>query len=54
VLGIVLELLIVKEKLLARGEHKFSTTVTTFQNSVDKVHGRLPQRKGKVASAINV
>ncbi len=45
VLGVVLELFVVKEKLLARGEHKFSSAVTTFQNPIDKFHGRLPQRR---------
>jgi hypothetical protein len=42
-LRIIFELLVVKEKLLARGEHKFGAAVTAFQNSVDKFHGRLPQ-----------
>ncbi len=54
VLGIVLKLLIVEEKLLARGEHKFGAAVTTFQNPVDKFHGRLPQRREKRGSAINL
>jgi len=52
VFGVVLELLIVEEQLLARGEHKFSPAVSTLQNPIDKFHGRLPQRREKVASAI--
>ena len=44
-LRIVLELFIVKEKLLARGEHEFRSAVTALQNPVDKFHGRLPQRR---------
>jgi hypothetical protein len=35
----------VKEKLLARGEHKFGAAVRTLQNPVDKFHGRLPQSR---------
>ena len=49
VLGIVLELLVVKEKLLACGEHKFSPAVTTFQNPVHKFHGRFPKEGKDVA-----
>lgn len=54
VFGIVLELLIVEEKLLARGEYKFGAAVTTLQNPIDKFHGRLPQRKEGRSSAINL
>jgi len=43
VLRIVLELFVVKEELLAGGEYKLSAAVITFQNSVFKFHGRLPQ-----------
>jgi len=45
-LGVVLELFVVKEKLLTRGEHKFGAAVVTLQDSVDKFHGRLPQSRG--------
>ncbi len=42
-LRVILELFIVKEELLARGEHKFRAAVTAFQNSVDEFHGRFPK-----------
>lgn len=42
-LGVVLELFVVKEELLARGEHKLRSAVITFQNPIDKFHGRLPE-----------
>jgi hypothetical protein len=54
VFGIVLELLIVEEELLARGEHKFGAAVSTLQNPVDEFHGRLPQRRKGRSSAINM
>jgi hypothetical protein len=38
VLGIVLELFVVEEELLARGEHKLGAAVTTLQNPVDEFH----------------
>jgi hypothetical protein len=44
----------VKEKLLARGEHKFGAAVSTLQNPIDKFHGRLPQRRKGRSSAINL
>jgi hypothetical protein len=44
-LGIVLELFVVKEQLLARGKDELRTAIETLQNSVDKVHDRLPQRR---------
>jgi hypothetical protein len=44
-LGVVLELLVVEEKLLSCGEYKLSTAVIAFQDSVDKFHGRLPRRR---------
>jgi len=43
VFRVVLELLIVEEKLLARGEYKFRATVAAFQNPVDEFHGRFPK-----------
>ena len=46
VLGVVLELFIVKEDLLARGKDKFGAAVCALQNSIGEFHGRLP-RTGK-------
>ena len=43
--GLVLELLVVEEKLLAGGEYKLGSAVAASQNSVGKFHGRLPQRR---------
>jgi len=40
-LGIIHELFVMKEELLTCSEHKFSTTVCTFQISVDEWHGTL-------------
>jgi hypothetical protein len=45
VLGIVLELLIVEEELLAGSEDELGATVIALQNSVRKFHGRLPRRR---------
>jgi hypothetical protein len=45
VFGIVLELLVVKEKLLAGSEYEFGATVIALQNSVGKFHDRLPWRR---------
>jgi hypothetical protein len=42
-LGVVLELFIVKEDLLARGKHKFGATIGALQYSIGEFHGRLPQ-----------
>jgi hypothetical protein len=42
VLGIVLELLVVEEQLLAGCKHKVSAAVVALQYSVDEFHGRLP------------
>jgi hypothetical protein len=44
-LGIVFELLVVKEKLLARSKYELGATVIALQNSVRKFHGRLPKRR---------
>jgi hypothetical protein len=41
-LWIVLELLIVKEKLLSSGKDKVVTAIRTFQYLVDEVHLRVP------------
>jgi hypothetical protein len=54
VLGVVFELFVVKEKLLACGEHKFSAAVTALQNPIDEFHGRLPQRTQGRSSAMNM
>jgi hypothetical protein len=45
VLGVVLELFVVEEKLLACGEHKLSAAITTLQHSVGKFHGRFPRNR---------
>jgi hypothetical protein len=42
-LWIVLELLVVKEKLLSRGKDKIITAVQTFQYLVDEIHYASPQ-----------
>ena len=42
-LGIVLELFVVKEQLFAGGEYELRPAVVTLQNSVDKFHGRFPK-----------
>jgi hypothetical protein len=47
-LGIVLELFVVEEKLLTGGENKFSAAVVALQDSVDKFHGRLPRRRERL------
>ena len=44
VLGIVLELFVVEEKLLARSEDELGATVIALQNSVGKLHGRFPEK----------
>jgi hypothetical protein len=49
VLGIVLELFIVKEKLLARRKHKLGAAVTALQNPVDEFHGRFPKQGNNAA-----
>jgi hypothetical protein len=45
-LGIVLELFIVKKQLLTGGEHELCAAIVALQDSVDKFHGRLPQKQG--------
>ena len=45
VLGIVFELLVVEEKLLAGGEYEFSAAVVALEDSILEFHGRLPRRK---------
>jgi hypothetical protein len=46
VLGIVLELLVVKEELLARGEDKLRPAVNALQISICIFHGRFPGNRG--------
>jgi hypothetical protein len=48
-LGVVLELLVVEKQLLARGEYKLGSAVTTLQDSINEFHGRLPQSRSKSA-----
>jgi hypothetical protein len=43
VLGVVLELFVVEEKLLAGGENELSAAIDALQNSIGKFHGRIPQ-----------
>ena len=45
VLGVVLELFLVEEKLLAGGEYKLSAAIAALQDSVLKFHGQLPLRR---------
>lgn len=42
--GIVPELLVMKEKLFPRGEHKFIPAIHTFENLVDELHHSFPSR----------
>ena len=44
VLGVVLELLVVEELLLACGENKLGAAVDAFQHSIGEFHGRLPSQ----------
>jgi len=39
VLGVVLELLVVEEKLLASAEHEFSAAINTHHVTVNEIHG---------------
>ncbi len=43
-LGVVLELFVVEEKLLACRENKLGAAVNTLQDSIGKFHGRLPSQ----------
>jgi hypothetical protein len=42
VLGVVLELLVLKKDLLARGKHKLGAAIGALQDSIGEIHGRLP------------
>jgi hypothetical protein len=44
-LGVVLELLIVEKDLLARCKYKIGAAVNAFQDSIGKLHGRLPSQE---------
>ena len=41
-LGIVLEILVVKEELLARGKDEFGAAINALQYLIGEFHGRLP------------
>jgi hypothetical protein len=51
-LGIVLELFIVEEGLLACRENKLSSAVDAFQGSIGEFHGRLPLQGNRPKSAM--
>jgi hypothetical protein len=53
-LGIVFELFVVEEKLLACSKYEFCTAIATFQNSVRKLHGRLPKEGKPLKSAMSL
>lgn len=42
-LGVVRELFVVEEELLASREHELGAAIDALQNSIRKFHGRLPQ-----------
>jgi hypothetical protein len=44
-LRIVLEILVVEEKLFASGKDKFRTAVNALENLIREFHGRLPRRR---------
>jgi len=44
-LGVVLELFVVEEELLAGSEYKLGAAIAALQDSVGKFHGRLPHRR---------
>jgi hypothetical protein len=46
VFGVVGELLVVEKQLFAGCEHKLGAAIVALQNSIDKVHRRLPQGQG--------
>ncbi len=43
-LGVILELFVVKEELLACCEYKFGAAVNAFEDSIGEFHGRLPSQ----------
>lgn len=44
-LGVVFELFIVEEDLLAGGKNKFGAAVAALQDSIGEFHDRLPQNR---------
>jgi hypothetical protein len=44
-LGIVFEILIVEEKLLARRKYEFGAAINTLQYLIREFHGRLPRSR---------
>jgi hypothetical protein len=52
VLGIVLELFVVEEKLFSGGEHKLRAAVIALQHSVCEFHDRFPRNRDLAESAI--
>jgi hypothetical protein len=53
-LGIVPELLLVEEQLLAGGKDEITATVDTFQDLVNKLHLRVPSRGSSPGCETNV
>lgn len=51
-LGIVFELFVVEEKLLAGGEYEFSAAIVALEDLILEFHGRLPQRRDRAESAM--
>jgi len=51
-LGVVLELLVVEEDLLACCEHKLRAAVDALQGSICEFHGRLPWQGIRPKSAM--
>jgi hypothetical protein len=45
VLGIVLEILVMEEELLACSKDEFGAAINTFQDLIREFHGRLPRRR---------
>jgi hypothetical protein len=47
-LGIVFEIFVVEKQLLACGKDELGATIAALQHSVDKFHGRLPQKNREI------
>jgi hypothetical protein len=52
VFGIVLELFVVEEELLARGKDELGAAVYALEHTIGKFHGRLPQQGAPPESAM--
>jgi hypothetical protein len=52
VLGVVLELFVVEEQLLACCENKLGAAVNTLEDSIGEFHGRLPSQGSPPKSAV--